>query len=118
MKELKVYVCEKCEKEFNLPIGCLEHEEHCNTLHTFICDKCGKVMQWYDSDINAEEIKNQCHYINLGRLGYGSDLDGCDVNFNLCDECLCQFINTFINKNKIIYSGTNLYGDVNPYEMY
>ena len=110
MEELKIYVCEKCGEQFLTSKYCSLHEESCKTLNTFICDKCGKVIQWYDSDINAEEIKNQCHYINLGRMGYGSDLDGCDVNFRLCDEYLVEFVDTFEFKDKIYKSGCNTYG--------
>lgn len=51
------------------------------------------------------------HYIHLGRMGYGSNLDGCDANFKLCDKCLCEFVQTFVHKENIYNSGSNSYID-------
>lgn len=86
-------------------------------MNKFVCDKCGKILQWDDDDfIKAEQIINQCHNVNLGRMGYGSLLDGSVVNFNICDDCLYEFIQSFVNRDKIIYSGANLGRD--PYADY
>lgn len=107
MKE--IYVCEKCFEEFDNFDECIEHEESCDKLNIFICDKCGKKIKWRNCDIDAFIMKNQCHYINLGRMGYGSGLDGCDVNFKLCDQCLRELIYTFKFKDNIYNSGSNCY---------
>jgi len=74
-------------------------------MNKFICSKCG-------TDINLENDKygyslDRCHEIRLGRVGYGSIFDGCDLNFNLCDDCLYKFIQSFTEKgkNKVMQSG-------------
>ncbi len=99
----------KCNKDFNSYEKCIEHENKCNKQNFFICYKCGKTNIWHNNDSNAFEIENQCHSINLGRMGYGSKLDGCDVNFNLCDKCLYNLIETFKLKDEIYNSGSNRY---------
>ncbi len=108
-----IYTCEKCGEKFSSKEECLEHEEFCGNLITFTCDKCGKTIEWKDNSENAFIYENQCHRIILGRMGYGSMLDGSDVNFNLCDECLCQYIESFKNKDIIYNSGSNFYYEDN-----
>lgn len=107
MVEIQLYVCEKCGAEFNTPERCKEHEKVCGIINTFVCSKCGEVITWENSDSHAKLIKNQCHTINLGRMGYGSALDGCEVVFQLCDQCLIEFIESFKHKEKIYNSGAN-----------
>lgn len=105
------YICEVCNSKFNSREECLKHEEECyGRVINFTCDKCGKNIQWIDND-NAEALikSNISHYVYLGRMGYGSKLDGSDISFYICDECLYDLIQTFKNKDKIICSGSNCY---------
>ena len=41
---------------------------------------------------------NKWWEINLGRAGYGSKLDGCEIKFTLCDDCLLDVINVLCPK--------------------
>jgi hypothetical protein len=94
-------------KESNIPISedCLDLAEP--PIKMFVCDKCGQVITFSE----------RCHHINLGRPGYGSGLDGCDVEFNLCDDCLIAFINTFTveGQEKVHNSGSNAYLDTDTW---
>jgi len=115
MLEKAQYVCEKCEKEFNSERECGDHEKNCQVIHRFLCDKCGKTIE-YCLDIESDNFNTywnseECHRIDLGRPGYGSGLDGCEVNFNLCDDCLIELINSFTieGREKVINSGSNQY---------
>ena len=96
------FVCGECgefeSKDFSEVV---KHEENCRKEHLFQCHKCGNVMSWRDDDVQGFVIKNQCHYIDLGRMGYGSKLDEINVNIQLCDSCLCEIIDTFKLKEKI-----------------
>lgn len=76
---------------------------------THQCYKCGKETQYnQDSNDYVDIIKRQaCWTIDLGRAGYGSVLDGCEVGFNLCDGCLDGFISTFLYKDRVYNSGAN-----------
>jgi len=118
MKEKQQYICEKCDKEFNSQRECERHEENCQVIHNFLCDKCGKIIKYVlDMDgMNGDNINlywnsEECHHINLGRPGYGSGLDGCEVDFNLCDDCLRELIDSFTieGQEKVINSGSNQY---------
>lgn len=76
----------------------------------FTCDKCGKETEYTTKDeysVDFDFAANECWEIRLGRAGYGSGLDGCDVNFDLCDDCLIEFVNTFKHKNVVWNSGSN-----------
>jgi hypothetical protein len=105
----KVFYCEVCDDEFDSELECSQHEVTCNPTEIFTCDKCGSVTKWNRKDFHAFVYESQCHNIHLGRAGYGSSLDGSDVNFSLCDDCLCAFIGTFKNKESIYNSGSNQY---------
>lgn len=85
-----------------------EYEKEKN-LTNFQCYKCGKETQYnQDSDDYVDIIKKQsCWTVDLGYAGYGSELDGCDVKFNLCDKCLNEFIGTFLYKNRVYNTGAN-----------
>lgn len=96
-----VYYCEKCGMGFETKEICLDHENSCNEKITFLCYKCGKVVDWFKCDDNATIKENQCHTVNLGLMGYGSKFDGHSVIFDLCDDCLCDFINTFRYKDDV-----------------
>jgi hypothetical protein len=69
----------------------------------FQCDKCGKEEEYEATSSRRDDVvtKEGCWSIDLGRAGYGSRLDCCDVKFDLCDDCLCEFIETFKYKNRI-----------------
>lgn len=93
------YYCEVCNKEFYDEWECAEHEAM-HTLSKLSCDKCGRKYP-----LNKKHnfiLQNMYHEVNLGNLGYGSKLDGCNVEFILCDDCLYNFVNTFLNKDKIL----------------
>lgn len=107
------YFCEKCGESFNEFEfdKCLEHEKNCDKKkeNIFICYKCGKVIRWKNDDSDAFIKLNQKHHINLGRMGYGSDLDNLIVEFDLCDSCLTSFIDTFELKDEIYNSKDGSY---------
>jgi hypothetical protein len=104
-------VCGNCGRDnFNCIEECLDHEKVCGKTNTFICSKCGKVVMWKNTDIDAQNKMKKCHYINLGRMDYSNGkLDGCDVNFYLCNSCLIGIIDTFEFKDDIYNSGSNFY---------
>lgn len=83
----------------------------------FICDKCAKEIEYTTKDECSDDFDfaaNECWEIRLGRAGYGSRLDGSEVNFDLCDDCLVDFVNTFYKegKERVHNSGSNAwYGD-------
>ncbi len=60
----------------------------------FRCDKCGTIITWDDALVSSIITENQCHNINLGKIGYGSKLDGKYINFCLCDSCLYELVST------------------------
>jgi hypothetical protein len=79
------------------------------TTVKFECDKCGKIIEYIPNNRYDFVEENQCWSFKTGRAGYGSKLDGSDVNFDLCDDCLYEFINTFKYKDRIFNSGSNCY---------
>jgi hypothetical protein len=109
MKKKETFTCDKCELEFDDEQECIEHEEFCGKSVIVKCDKCGK-----EEDIGDDEYgwKSEGWYnINLGRQGYGSGLDGCDVQFLLCDDCLIELVRSFTweGQEKVLNSGSNSY---------
>lgn len=109
MKKVEVYHCEKCDLEFNDEEECLEHESSCGKPIINKCDKCGT-----EEDVGDDEYgwkSEGWYHIDLGRPGYGSGLDGCEVQFSLCDDCLISFIDSFTieGQEKVINSGSNAY---------
>lgn len=56
----------------------------------FVCDKCGKVLEWTDDEPLGFAIQQSCWHIDLGTQGYGSKLDSCRVKFKLCDDCVYE----------------------------
>jgi hypothetical protein len=111
-----IYKCEICDESFDDRDECMNHEELCNPTTTYTCNKCGKTETWGNKDEEAWIYLETWHNIHLGRMGYGSGLDGSDVNFELCDNCLCEFIRTFIHKESIYNSGSNYYYEIEEYE--
>lgn len=78
------------------------------------CIKCGKIIEYNEdwereNDGNSMMIHNQCWDIDLGRAGYGSRLDNCEIKFVLCDECLAHTINSFRYKEEIFGDTYNYY---------
>jgi DNA-directed RNA polymerase subunit RPC12/RpoP len=110
-----LYYCEKCGKEFADQDFCQDHEDKCGKIYTFTCSKCGKEIK-YILNSNTDQIdlwinSNMIWNIHLGRAGYGSKLDGCDIKFGLCDECLYQLIDSFTleGQEQVHNSGSNQY---------
>lgn len=86
----------------------------------FQCDKCGSEIRYSNeradgegNNFNGSDLvkKNRCWSIRMGRAGYGSKLDGSEVNFDICDDCLVDFVRTFKYKERIYKSGSNYYYD-------
>jgi len=99
MKSL--FICEKCDAQFQTEQECINHEKDCNPMITYICDKCGKTES-YKPD---EHISSYWFSIDLGTPDYRSkELDNKIVKFDLCDSCMYQFINTFKYKDNILNS--------------
>lgn len=107
------YWCEKCGEDFSNRDKCLDHEKKCNPIVIFKCDKCGKTIKYSKNknEYYSKQMKNRCWSIDLGRAGYGSRLDGSDIDFDLCDDCLIEIINSFTPEGieKIKNSGSNTY---------
>jgi len=97
-----VYRCEVCGTDFDNKKECLEHERNCNNPNVFLCQKCGKTTAWNIYEDCFLLKSNQCHTIDMGTLGYGSKLDGLHIVFDLCDNCLYSFIESFRYKNDVI----------------
>ncbi len=98
----KIFICEKCDKEFTNELECLDHESECDMETVFTCYKCGETYKWKKNDYLTI---NQCHHINMGVLGYGSKLDSCLVEFDICDNCLYDIIDSFLLKHEIFETG-------------
>jgi hypothetical protein len=97
-----IWQCEKCKEEFYDKQECINHEKKCNYEEIHICARCGK-----EELLKCEYLQESWHQINLGRMGYGSALDGNDVDFEICDNCLCEIIDEFKYKEDIYNSGSN-----------
>ena len=94
------WICEKCGEEFENEQECLEHEKKCNPMITYVCHKCGKKVS-YKPDENME---TEWHSFDLGTPGYYSKLDGKNVAFTLCDNCLSNIVDSFVYKDMILNS--------------
>ncbi len=97
-----IYYCEKCGKSYTDSDACLEHENSCDNMVTFMCHKCGKIETWYDNDRDSLVKKNSCHTVNLGYMGYGSKLDGKCIVFDICDDCLICMIDGLRYKDDVL----------------
>lgn len=53
------------------------------------------------------EKHDYLHLIDLGHVGYGSMLDGCQVSIPICDECLYNFVMGLKLKDRVLNSGSN-----------
>lgn len=63
---------------------------------TVQCDRCGKTIVFNPEKENL--LRRKYWEINLGEAEYGSQLDGCTVKFDICDNCLVNILNQFDNK--------------------
>lgn len=106
-----IYYCDSCNDEFSSYDECEKHELDCGKTIKKWCYKCGKTHEWNTKDDWAFTYNEEWHYIGLGRQGYGSSLDGSDVNFEICDDCLYEYIGSFTveGREKIHNSGSNAY---------
>jgi hypothetical protein len=75
-----------------------------------VCSQCGKVTEYRTDGIDPKA--NRCWSIDLGRAEHGSALDGSDVKFKLCDDCLTKLIMSFpvTSQVKIWNSGARQWG--------
>lgn len=90
------YLCETCGLPFDDDGECRSHElEHDKRL-TKICFVCG---------MKHEHIP--IYPAKFGRMGYGSEMDGSDISFGVCDSCLHAWVQCFVMKDDILYSGSN-----------
>lgn len=110
-----VYISEDGNR-FDSEEECLEYEKNGNAYYTTLtCSKCGKTKRYtvreYFNDGGIDSLLYEFHELSAGRPGYGSKLDGCDVDFCLCDDCLSELVGSFTNegKEKIYNSGSNYY---------
>lgn len=103
--------CEKCDETFDSQKECEDHETSCSTKETRWCYKCEKTQEWDANDTWAFAYHQSWHFINLGTAGYGSGLDGCEIKFMICDDCLMNIIDSFTleGQEKIHNSGANAY---------
>lgn len=60
-----------------------------------ICDKCGK-----EAVVEDGMAFPYMHDVKFS-VGYGSDYDGDTIQFDLCDECLTEFMKSFKHKPDI-----------------
>lgn len=111
-----MWICEKCGAEFSSEQECIQHELQCDQEVIHICSKCGKKESWKTSEDIGGSLSESWHSFYLGRMGYGSKLDGCDVNFEICDDCFVDWVDTFKLKKDIYNSGSN-YG-YEDYDIY
>jgi hypothetical protein len=61
-----------------------------------VCNKCGKSKELEGDDFNREFGASKFQSINIS-FGYGSAHDGDDWKFDLCEECLEEFVKTFVH---------------------
>lgn len=90
------FICEECELDFEHAKDCIEHEKDCGRMKSFTCECCGEARHWSPRDF-SENIFNEniSHSIDMGEMSYGSKLDGEDIRVKICDECLCEWLETF-----------------------
>lgn len=67
----------------------------------FTCNKCGKEELISSNDYAGLA---RWHHFDAGVAGYGSVLDSCNIQFDLCDECLNEMVNSFLHKDEILHN--------------
>lgn len=96
MKIKSMFICEKCGKSFESLNECMEHEGECGAKEVnFICQCCGEKSEWHNGSLKTLPVKNSCHTIDLGVVGYGGVLEGNHVKFNICSNCLMSWFDVF-----------------------
>jgi len=112
VRKIEEYFCEKCDTEFYNKEDAYNHENNCGVKEEFKCDKCEDIIDLSHKEYEYEYVEESCHSFDLGRMGYGSGLDGSELQFQICDDCLMKLINTFSweAQARIHNSGSNLYG--------
>lgn len=66
-------------------------------IETIVCNKCGKNIQldeWVATEGSEEPFFTDYQSFEL-LFGYGSKYDGLKMKFDLCDNCVSEFIETF-----------------------
>jgi hypothetical protein len=104
-KLIQKFICEYCGKEFSSEAECDQHEIKCSPMVTHTCIKCGKTETYSMKEDEYGFRSQEWSFIDLGHKGYGSKLDSCHVKFELCDDCLYEFVNSFIHKDEIYKTG-------------
>lgn len=55
------------------------------------CNKCGRK---FENTVEFNPDFNNCHSFEIG-FWYGSEFDGRTESFDLCDDCMIEFIKSF-----------------------
>lgn len=63
----------------------------------FTCPSCTKVIEFNEESPSSFEHENGIHFIDLGVLEYNSLYNGINMQFNVCDDCLHNWIESFDN---------------------
>lgn len=84
------FECRNCGACFDTELECKKHQIKCHEVQTFICDKCGGGFAFHG------EGKNQNHQIDIGEQNGDCRLSGMDAKFNICDNCLADFVQSFV----------------------
>ena len=66
----------------------------------FICDVCSTHFKYPINDPSTFIYENALHKIDLGQIGYGSELDGAHVYFCMCDNCLVKLVDSLRPERK------------------
>jgi hypothetical protein len=74
------------------------------------CIKCEKEEECADDFEYIYIFEAGWHPIDLGRMEYGSCMDGSDIKFEICDSCLYEWITSFKNPDLVLNTGANYYG--------
>lgn len=65
------------------------------SIEDLLCDKCGKSLKHGTGEFACYE-GTRLH----GGFGYGSDKDGIEIEFDICDQCYDDFIGSFKHSPK------------------
>jgi len=72
-----------------------------NILTKVICNKCGREFGLDKSDLWGFAKLGEVHHIEI-TFGYGSNFDGQRWQFDLCDSCLEELVNSFRIKHETL----------------
>lgn len=87
-----IYQCENCNETFPNFYDCQDHEKRCGKVEIILrCDVCDKTETVDSNDIWLFSKENRYHKVNISG-GYGSLLDGENVSFKICDQCVESII--------------------------